>query len=271
MFLEEHVIYRYKYLPFSKDSLKTLTEGTIKFTCPLDFNDPFDCLPHYDITHIAQVPRTRPDLFKAAGDRRGLSPAQRLQEKGVFVARLRKRIEEGSFAREMLGGVGVVSLSKNALNIPMWSHYADYHRGLVLEFRIPIMGTQDDYRLSLDRLLPFPIHYQANRPVIEIGKNYPQDLIDKLVLTKSLDWRYEEEERVIDHDRGPGIYKYRRDDILFSVIAGLKMKEENYHLLESLIMSLSKVTNQKLKLYRAREISGEYKLTVDDHPRLTRN
>ena len=46
MFNEDHVIYRYKYLPFSEGSLKALTEGTMKFTCPLDFNDPFDCLSH---------------------------------------------------------------------------------------------------------------------------------------------------------------------------------------------------------------------------------
>lgn len=41
----EDVFYRYKYLPFNEGSLKVITEGTVKFTCPLDFNDPFDCQP----------------------------------------------------------------------------------------------------------------------------------------------------------------------------------------------------------------------------------
>lgn len=39
---QQEFIYRYKYLPFNENSLKILTEGTIKFTDPETFNDPFD-------------------------------------------------------------------------------------------------------------------------------------------------------------------------------------------------------------------------------------
>ena len=268
MFDEEHVIYRYKYLPFSDGSLKTITEGTIKFTCPLEFNDPFDCLPYYDTTSIKQLPRTRPDLFKAAAQRRGLSPAQRIQQKGQFVARLRNRIKDGSFVTDLLAGVGVVSLSKNALNIPMWSHYADFHRGFVLEFRTPIMGSKEDLRLSTDRLLPFPVHYKANRPHIEIGLKLPDDLVERVLLTKSLDWEYEEEERVIDKERGPGIYGYKRDDVLCSVIAGMKMSEDNHRQLSSLVSNLAQHSIANLKLFRARAKEDEYSLVVKGHPRL---
>ena len=41
----EEVFIEYKYLPFNEGSLKVITEGTVKFTCPLEFNDPFDCQP----------------------------------------------------------------------------------------------------------------------------------------------------------------------------------------------------------------------------------
>jgi hypothetical protein len=267
IFDEKHVIYRYKYLPFSEGSLKTLTDSTIKFTCPLEFNDPFDCLPHYDTTSIEQLPHMRPDLFKAAGDRRGLSPAKRIQEKGKFVARLRNRIDDGSFARDLLGGVGVVSLSKNALSIPMWSHYADFHRGLVLEFRIPRIRAREDVPLAIDRLVPFPVRYETDRPHLKAGIEHPRDLVDKVILTKSLDWEYEQEERVIDQVRGPGIYKYRRDEILCSVIAGLKMSEDDYLRLQSIVRGqYSSIPN--LMLYRARAKIGEYKLEISDHPRL---
>lgn len=268
MFDEEHVIYRCKYLPFSEGALKTLTDGTIKFTCPLDFNDPFDCLPHYDTINIKQLPRMRPDLFKAAGERRGLSPAKRLQKKGEFVARLKDRIDDGSFARDQLRRIGVVSLSKNALSVPMWSHYADFHRGLVLEFRIPIMGTLEDSRLALDRLLPFPVNYQTDRPRIEIGIELPHDLVDKIVLAKSQDWKYEEEERVVDHERGPGIHSYRRDDILTSVIAGLRIDNDNYRNLQTVVTELGKSAIPNLTLYKAQIKNGEYKIEVPGHPRL---
>ena len=269
MFDEEHVIYRYKYLPFTDGSLKTISEGTIKFACPLEFNDPFDCLPYYDTSRIDKVPRMRPDLFKAAGDRRGLSPAKRLMQKPLFIARLKAQIEDGSFARNLMRNVGVVSLSKNALNIPMWSHYADFHRGFVLEFRIPKMGKRKDLFLVTNRLTPFPIVYTRDRPKIMIGTEYPDDLVKKLVLTKSDDWDYEEEERVIDQERSPGIHPYRRDDILSSVIAGLRMDANNYQRLESLVKVVSNKNIPSLKLFRAHEVKGLYKLAVYDHPRLS--
>jgi hypothetical protein len=267
-FNEEHVIYRYKYLPFSEGALKTLLDGTIKFTCPLDFNDPFDCLPYYDKYSIEQYARSRPDLLKAAGDLRGLSPSQRLQQKGQFVARLRNRVADGSFAADLLRRVGVVSLSRDALSILMWSHYADFHRGFVLEFRIPTMGTHEDLRLSTSRLLPFPVEYSAERPHIKIGTELPRDLVPKIVLTKSLDWEYEAEERVVDQERGAGIFTYSRDDILCSVIAGMRMPSRDYEHLESIVVVLAKGAIPHLKLFRASAKRDEYRLEVAEHPRL---
>ena len=268
MFDEEHVIYRYKYLPYSDGSLKTLTEGTIKFTCPLEFNDPFDCRPYFDTENIDHVPRIRPDLYKKAGTRRGLSPAERIQEKGKFVARLRKRVEDGRFAREIISRVGVVSLSKNALSIPMWSHYADFHRGFVLEFRIPIMGYEEDIPLTYERLLPFPIVYQSERPRIEIGVDMQDELVRKSILTKSIDWEYEEEERVVDHERGPGKHPYRRDEVLCSVIAGMDADSRHYNNLSSIVRELEQCSQLNISLFKANEIKDEYKIIVNNHPRL---
>lgn len=271
MFDEEHVIYRYKYLPFSEGALKILTEGTIKFTCPLEFNDPFDCFPHYDTTSISQLPGMRPDLFKAAGDRRGLSPAKRLQQKGCFVARLRNRIEDGSFVTDLVKGVGVVSLSKVGLNILMWSHYADFHRGFVIEFRIPVMGhKEEDLHLASDRLVPFPVTYRTNRPHIRIGTEYPDNLLEQALLTKSLDWKYEAEERVISEGHGPGIFPYRRDEVLCSVIAGMKMSQDNYQKLGLIVATLANSSSPGLKLFKAEAKEGEYRLEVKGNPRLYR-
>lgn len=268
MFDEENVIYRYKYLPYTEGALKALTDSTMKFTCPLEFNDPFDCKPYYDLANIQNIPSKRPDLFKAAGVRRGLSPAQRLQEKGKFVAKLKKRFDKGEFAQDAIARIGVVSLSKKALSIPMWSHYADFHRGLVLEFRIPVKGTKQDVLLTSDRLLPFPVKYSAQRPHINIGDE-PGDLVEKILLTKSLDWEYEEEERVVDQERGPGIYHYNRDEILSSVIAGMNLEDKNYGDLQLIINKIEKHNMVNLSLYKAQPKSDEYKLVVNGHPRLS--
>lgn len=222
------------------------------------------------MTNIDRVPRLRPDLFKAAGDRRGLSPGRRLQKKGEFVARLRNRIKDGSFATDLLKRAGVVSLSKNALNILMWSHYADYHRGFVLEFRIPTKGVKRDLVLSTDRLLPFPVTYQVGRPRIDIGSYAQETLLHKILLTKSTNWEYEEEERVIDENRPPGVFKYRRDEILCSVIAGMRMSSDNFGSGHSLCQTLANSSIPTLNLYRAAPNPETYELHVPNHPRLAR-
>jgi hypothetical protein len=268
MFDEENVIYRYKYLPYTEGSLKTITDSTIKFTCPLEFSDPFDCKPYYDTTNIDQLPRMRPDLFIAAGNRRGLSPAKRIQAKGKFIARLKNRIHVGDFSKESISRVGVVCLSKNALSIPMWSHYADFHRGFVLEFRIPTAGGKKDIALVNERLLPWPIQYREERPRIRIGAETPDELVDKVVLTKSTVWAYEEEQRVVDHYRGPGIHHYRRDEILCSVIAGMNIEDRNYSNLQSIIKEIVSDNQVNLSLFKAQEKNDEYRLVVHGHPRL---
>ena len=267
MFPEDHVNYRYKYLPFSEGSLKALTDGTMKFTSPAEFNDPFDCLPHYDLESIKQIDKVRPDIFRRAARIRGYSPAERIRRRPQLIAELRQRIASGDFVRDLMANIGVVSLSTDALNILMWSHYAEFHRGLVLEFRIPILGYKEDVPLAIDRLLPNPVRYTHQRPHIKMGLEDPQDLVNKCLLTKSVDWEYEKEERVIDHVRGPGIFSYRRNEILSSVIAGLRMTDQNMSRLKSIVVGLSSEM-PNLKLYRAEVHTGTFDLYVPGHPSL---
>ena len=265
MFEEAHVIYRYKYLPFTEGALKTISEGTIKFTCPGEFNDPFDCSPFYDTANLNRIP----NLFRDDAKQRGLTPAQRIQKKPEYVTRLRKRIENGSWAEDQTKRVGVVSLSRNALSILMWSHYAQNHQGFVLEFRIPVKGTVADISYATDRLLPFPVIYQPHRPVVILSQHNKEKLLHKILLTKSDLWRYEEEERVISEDRVAGIYPYRRDEILCSVIAGMRMAKENKDVLVAECAKLQSSNIPSLRLYQAEPSKRQFALLVPDHPRLT--
>lgn len=268
MFDEDHVFYRYKYLPLDEGSLKTLTEGTIKFTCPLAFNDPFDCMPYYETSRIHKLNEHHPDLLKAIGDSKGLSPAKRIQQKGPIFSKLKRGLENGSFARKIMADVGVVSLSKNALSILMWSHYADFHKGMVLEFRIPFMGIEADAKYNVNRLLPFPVDYLPDRPRLDLSEVTKFDSVKKLVLTKSEIWKYEDEERVIDHTRPPGIYSYNRDEILCTVIAGLKMTADNFEHLDKIVKNLASTCIPNLRLFKATEKNDAYELEVQNHPRL---
>lgn len=50
-------IYRYKYLPDMLGIEGVVANGTIKFTHPAKFNDPFDCMPRDSPIKSAQVRR----------------------------------------------------------------------------------------------------------------------------------------------------------------------------------------------------------------------
>jgi len=267
-FAEDQVIYRYKYLPFSLGALETLVSGTMKFTCGLEFNDPFDCNPHFDLSHINEIHKFRPDLYRAAGDMRGLSPAKRIAQRPEFIARLRNSILDGTFRRQQLERVGLVSLSREATNVLMWSHYAENHKGFVLEFRIPVLGEKRDLQYTTDRLLPFPVIYQPGRPSIKVGVELPQDLVNKIVLTKCNEWEYEAEERVVDHLRPPGIYPYSRNEVLCSVIAGMRMEKPEHLELVRIVSAVAESGLTGLKLYTAAQSATEYKIFVPGHPRL---
>jgi len=106
-------ILRYKYLPFSEGSLSVISEGTIKFTAPADFNDPFDCMPVYEFENMEEHLKERKDLFKKAGAINGLSPAKRIQNKKKMMAMIKKAVESAEYAEGLVQNLGICSLSRS--------------------------------------------------------------------------------------------------------------------------------------------------------------
>lgn len=262
-------VFRYKYLPFDDGSLKIISEGTIKFSSPLEFNDPFDCRPYLDPTSIDDLWKTRPDLYRIACQRAGLSPAKRITERTKMTTRLRREIDSGNFERSLLQGVGVVCLSRTATNILMWSHYATFHRGFVVEFAIPRKGDRSSIPDLVNFLVPHRVHYSKYRPTVRLGEHYKDEDLSNSFLTKSSHWSYEEEERVIGYDRRPGISKYARDVVLRSVIAGMNMRDSNYQKMLRTVENTNSERSLQIGIYRAAEVPHEYRLIVPDHPRLS--
>lgn len=139
-------ILRYKYLPFSEGSLCVISEGTMKFTAPADFNDPFDCMPVYNFENMREHLKGRKDLLKKAGAINGLSPAKRMLNKNKMMARIKTAIESGEYAEGVVQDIGICSLSRSFKSLLMWAHYAQDHKGFVVEFSIPkvIYGNEKE-------------------------------------------------------------------------------------------------------------------------------
>jgi Protein of unknown function (DUF2971) len=107
-----------------------------------------------------------------------------------------------SFQEKFGERFGVLSLSTNPTSLLMWAHYADCHRGFVVGFRSehPFLNRNDTAG-AIGRV--FPITYTENRPAITAYdptisiEKHADRLIREILLTKSVEWEYEAEHRVI--------------------------------------------------------------------------
>ena len=96
----------------------------------------------------------------------------------------------------------------------MWSHYADSHRGICLRFKAT--DTTPFFGLALE------VDYQFDRPALNLVRDAPKVVLMKALLTKADYWRYENEYRIIDPFKGPGVQEFPRE-LLDGVYLGAKI------------------------------------------------
>lgn len=257
---QPETLYRYKYREMNDANLKIITEGTIRFSSPLEFNDPFDCLPAIDMESIEQMFKRRPDLLKKVGDAMGLSPAQRVQNKGKFIANAKKVVLSGDWARALNSTVGIFCLSRNPCHPLMWAHYAKSHEGFVVEFAIGMDAPEED----IMSMIPHQVHYLDDRPVVDWASQNAD--IEKTFLTKSRHWEYEEEERTLNTQHGPGIYNYSRKLFLNAVIAGARMSSANLAKLREAVAQAESATGKPIAFYQAQLSDTRYRVFIPGHP-----
>ena len=232
----------YKYLDFNEGSLKAISDATLKFTSPKDFNDPFDCLASYsdDFVNLS-IKNQREHLYRAS-DNKKLSPANKLMAGVRAMRRAKSNIQDGGiFSPLRDSDIGVLSLSSNKDNLLMWSHYCRHHTGFVLEFEPEWYGPRsalETPEIRLNSLVALEVNYSSDRPVLQ-GKENASQKLDKLLLTKSIDWEYESEFRVIDNFRKAGIHPYKRK-LLKGVYAGAKMGINELKTLKSVYQRLKR-------------------------------
>lgn len=262
---------RYKYLPMNENSLKIISEGTMKFSSPSEFNDPFDCAPDFDVKTSLEYISNNKELFKKAGKELGLSPGQRIQNRKKMLKNFERAASKEDYGSQIAEKTGICCLSREALNLLMWAHYAKNHTGFVIEFCIPrtVTGTRqkaEDFILKW--LLPLEVIYTKDKPAINLNDSQDENM-KKQFLTKSKDWEYEQEERVIDYIRGSGIHSFDHKKIIKSIIAGIKMTDKKYSELLSIVKSMNEQLQTDVQVYRAIKTTGQYSIMVAERPDLT--
>lgn len=226
----------FKYRPVHDSSTaKIFTNKTLWYAKPSTFNDPFDCAFRLNVdrstdqeikTHIEKVyqqkkqecPSTDAAWAKILTDARS--------GKGELAALFeRKRVsiyEESS----------VFCFSHIPDSILMFSHYADGHKGICLEFsfseeEIPCGFSLADMFFSNGEIIIEDVEYRPDFPELDYIKlsgktsSDEENYVKSLMLTKSKEWAYEKEVRIFREDVPAGAVPFK-PEILKRVIFGLK-------------------------------------------------
>jgi len=275
----------FKY--FSSDRLQILENRLIRFSPPSAFNDPFEFLP--SIKSIA-TPNELLEFVKEDAKKRGpeLFEQSGLSALGVseesfnnYLTSFLSNAED--FALQMMkaaiprtqqtifdslnNNVGVLCLSEKNDDLLMWAHYADCHKGFVVEFDADSsffnrkLSDKDSFR-HLRK-----VRYNHRRPAVTLTDTNDEEIF----LTKSSHWEYEAEWRIMlplaDADstvtvRGEVVSLFEVPlAAIKSVIFGAKFPES---LSNDTMESLSFLEGyESLEFYKARIHLTDYSVVIE--------
>jgi DUF2971 family protein len=220
----------YKYCSFDIKALRLLSEAEAYYANPKDFNDPLDCdgtvrgdtdLASWEKLCIGMLAAKRGvmEAMRAIQDLQHNSAeygdyrTNRQAEKH-YKYLLRSKIE--SLIDAEMGKRGVLYLAED-WNCPlMWSHYADRHRGLCIEYDTNINNCPDikpvDYSdaqgINISELIQWKLHNSS-----EAEKN----VLETYFFAKSPSWSYEKEWRVICERNGVKEAPFRISGVYFGL------------------------------------------------------
>jgi Protein of unknown function (DUF2971) len=254
----------YKYRPFGVNALRNITEAEVFYARPDTFNDPMDCDPTVEV----DVDRSRLEKLYYRMLLRRLDKDAALQEIGelrylsteygdyktdsrveeYLVRMLASRIKSEVDAE--LSECGVLTLSAVWSSPLMWSHYANDHRGICIEY-----DTSDQAHPRLAA-----VNYRAPRAIktsdllrwkVQSDPAATSRVMETFFYAKSSEWKYEKEWRDVHDKNGTRYLPFRITAIHF----GLRCDT-------AVITSVVKLLNDRpnIKLYGIRPKDRTFRL-----------
>lgn len=220
----EH-FYRYRSLVGSNAAHveRTVHFGEIYFPKPASFNDPFDCRPSFSF----EATKDEMTSYYRRLDEKYLSGLNREQRRQHVRDKLRdwersprnpetlRRFTE-LHTKQITEDIGVLCLSEVSDDILMWSHYADSHRGVCLQFD----GYFEDFA-NAQKVIYLPV-----RPRINPFCQGRTEMMEAALLTKAEHWKYEREWRIVQYESGPGLKRIPPES-LTGIVLGAQISEKD--------------------------------------------
>jgi len=262
----KEIKYLYRYQPFNEYSKGIFIDNKLYFACPREFNDPFDCRALFSLRDIDEKD-FRKFLMGLFEKRCPNIPTdaiiQRADEtikKGFHrdINWLRRHEDKYREILDMeVSKLGVLCLSEKQDDILMWSHYADKHRGFVLQLN---KSALESWQYCS------PVIYQEQYPTFKefIGLIPRLGLHEIFLLRKSKHWEYEHEWRAIIDLGEQFRNKERRklkfpENLITGVIFGCQMQGHD----RSRLRFWSKDRMENIRFYQATKNENEFALKIE--------
>jgi hypothetical protein len=171
----------YKYVTIR--TLKMVLNGTIRFTQPGAFNDPFELLPEM-VVHKNHEEENVNFTFDMLSNRRNPAVGSVFSVSDDHVS---SDIDFRNIVKQLNKSIGILCLSKSANSVLMWSHYADQYRGAVI-------GFDADHEFFTGQI---EMEYSEERPKKDVTIYGSGPIPIAELCAKSIDWKYEQEVRIV--------------------------------------------------------------------------
>lgn len=188
----------YKYFRGINRDWNCITKPELWLCQAGKFNDPFDCAFLYNCRSKEKYnPKTEYDLAVSEG----LLQFDRDKES--------KAIQESVF---------IACFSEKNNSMLMWSHYGDEHRGICVGYNL---------RELIMNYNCFPVIYSTKMPQEKDLNILDNNMLYQSILTKSEDWKYEFEWRIIDIDRHSAGKNGKRIEFVKPVSIYMGQRQQN--------------------------------------------
>ncbi|MDR5819304.1 DUF2971 domain-containing protein [Caballeronia sp. LZ043] len=206
----------YKYRAFNTTTLRMFSQAEVFFAKPATFNDPFDCNPevHVDVEWREVERLWKTVMLRSMARDRAAQALQSYRYNSTENGGTHDDDEDGTatylnylvrdinaYLKERFNDFGVLSLASNWDNPLMWSHYADEHRGICIEYET------DDHRCKDLR----PVNYRSSRFIhisdlhqwlLKRSAAAERKIFEQYFFAKAPQWRYEREWRAVSQKSG---------------------------------------------------------------------
>ncbi len=241
----------YKYVDLN--GLKIILKNqTLKFSNPLDFNDPFEF--HDNLVDRKLSAKHQLEIYKKF-DKNITREKLKWYKKEIKEDLKKPQSHLIKLFEEKKLSTRVTCFSEINDNILMWAHYADKHNGACIKFDTKKLFSS----FKTDSYLSNVKYHR--RIITKKYSKLRENAIEHWISSKSKDWKYEKEVRIILGSSTSNILPFDIASIN-DIIFGCKLTEEQKIDIEKLIfqeMSYDWIKTREMKISNT-----EYKLEINN-------